>query len=81
MATKKAVRLLRAYASDDRSTFRMDFAWARMKMSGLNVLTGSQGQVRRNCSLLLAGGPFYPVLTGQRDSTHSYFNEGLAEIP
>ena len=53
MANEKTARLLRAYASDDRSTFWMDFARAMMKMSGLNVLTGSQGQVRRNCSLPL----------------------------
>ncbi|KAL0016894.1 hypothetical protein SO802_003963 [Lithocarpus litseifolius] len=53
MANEKTARLVRAYASDDGSTFRMDFARAMMKMSGLNVLTGSQGQVRRNCSLPL----------------------------
>jgi hypothetical protein len=28
-----------------------------------------------------AGGPFYPVLTGRRDSSHSYYVEALAEIP
>ncbi|BBN67873.1 hypothetical protein Prudu_214S000200 [Prunus dulcis] len=44
-------RLLRAYASDDGSTFRMDFVRAMMKMSNLNVLTGSQGQVRLECTL------------------------------
>jgi len=53
MANEKTARLVRAYASDDGSTFRMDFARAMMKMSGLNVLTGSQGQVRQNCSLPL----------------------------
>ncbi|KAK9937469.1 hypothetical protein M0R45_014256 [Rubus argutus] len=31
--------------------------------------------------VFLAGGPFYPVLTGRRDSTQSYFDEALAEIP
>nr|POF19196.1 hypothetical protein CFP56_65979 [Quercus suber] len=63
MANLKTVRLLRAYASDDRSTLRIDFARAKMKMSGHNVLTQSQGKVRRNQSLLLelAGGPFYLV--------------------
>ena len=49
--TKFSISPIRAYASDDGSTFRMDFAWAKMKMSGLNVLTGYLGQVRRNCSL------------------------------
>ncbi|KAK7817059.1 putative peroxidase 48, partial [Quercus suber] len=54
MANEKTARLVRAYASDDGSTFRMDFAQAMMKMSGLNLLTGSQAQVPRNCSLPLA---------------------------
>eukprot|EP00257_Ricinus_communis_P003658 XP_002516056.3 putative Peroxidase 48 [Ricinus communis] len=40
---------VRAYASDV-SLFRRDFAQAMMKLSNLNVLTGSAGQVRRNCS-------------------------------
>ncbi|KAM3684214.1 hypothetical protein ACB098_11G027900 [Castanea mollissima] len=31
--------------------------------------------------IMLAGGPFYPVLTGRRDSIHSYFSKALAEIP
>lgn len=53
MAEEKTARLVRAYASDDGTTFRMDFARALMKMSSLGVLTGSQGQVRRNCSLPL----------------------------
>lgn len=53
MADKKTEGLVRAYASDDGSTFRMDFAGAMMKMSNLNVLTGSQGRVRLNCSLPL----------------------------
>ena len=44
MANEKTARLVRAYASDDGST---------MKMSGLNILTGSKVQVRRNCSLPL----------------------------
>ncbi|KAK7819306.1 hypothetical protein CFP56_040437 [Quercus suber] len=38
---------------NDRSTLRIDFARAKMKMSGHNVLTQSQGKVRRNQSLLL----------------------------
>ncbi|KAM4070987.1 hypothetical protein ACB094_11G027300 [Castanea mollissima] len=45
MANEKTARLVRAYASDDGSTSQMDFAGAMMKMSGLNILTGSQGQV------------------------------------
>ena len=45
MVNKKTARLARVYASDDGLIFQMDFAWAMMKMSGLNVLTGSQGQV------------------------------------
>jgi peroxidase len=53
MANEKTARLVRAYASDDGSTFRMDFARAMMKMSSLNALIGSQGQVRQNCSLPL----------------------------
>ena len=44
MANEKTARLVRAYASDDGSM---------MKMSGLNILTGSKVQVRRNCSLPL----------------------------
>ncbi|EEF48779.1 Peroxidase 57 precursor, putative [Ricinus communis] len=31
--------------------------------------------------VVLAGGPFYPVFTGRRDSTQSYFQEAMAEIP
>ena len=53
IANEKIARLARVYASDDGLIFRMDFAWAMMKMSGLNLLTGSQSQVRRNCSLAL----------------------------
>ncbi|CAB4277903.1 unnamed protein product [Prunus armeniaca] len=51
MANERTARLVRAYASDDGSTFRMDFARAMMKMSNLNALTGSQGQVRLECTL------------------------------
>ncbi|XP_030493817.2 putative Peroxidase 48 [Cannabis sativa] len=53
MAEEKTARLVRAYASDDGSTFRLDFAAAMVKMSNLGVLTGSQGEVRLNCSLSL----------------------------
>ncbi|OIT36549.1 PREDICTED: putative Peroxidase 48 [Nicotiana attenuata] len=31
--------------------------------------------------IILAGGPYYPVLTGRRDSTESFFDEAMAEIP
>ncbi|KAL5159910.1 putative Peroxidase 48 [Glycine soja] len=51
MAEEKTARLVSAYASDDGSTFRMDFARVMLKMSNLDVLTGLQGQVRVNCSL------------------------------
>ncbi|KAL3004465.1 hypothetical protein AAZX31_08G165800 [Glycine max] len=51
MAEQKTARLVSAYASDDGSTFRMDFARVMLKMSNLDVLTGLQGQVRVNCSL------------------------------
>lgn len=32
-------------------------------------------------SKLQAGGPFYPVLTGRKDSIISYFQEAMTEIP
>ena len=41
MANEKTVRLVRVYASDDQSTFRMDSDQAMMKMSDPNVLTGT----------------------------------------
>ncbi|MED6144185.1 hypothetical protein PIB30_013299, partial [Stylosanthes scabra] len=50
MSHAKTARLVSAYASDDGSTFRMDFARVMLKMSNLDVLTGLQGQVRLNCS-------------------------------
>lgn len=30
---------------------------------------------------LQAGGPFYPLFTGRRDSTASFYAEAMAEIP
>lgn len=30
---------------------------------------------------MVAGGPFYPLSTGRRDSTDSYYSEAMAEIP
>ncbi|XP_027343000.1 putative Peroxidase 48 [Abrus precatorius] len=50
MAEEKTAKLVSAYASDDGSTFRMDFARVMLKMSNLDVLTGLQGQIRLNCS-------------------------------
>ncbi|XP_019443725.1 PREDICTED: putative Peroxidase 48 [Lupinus angustifolius] len=50
MAAEKTARLVSAYASDDGSTFRMDFARVMLKMSNLDVLSGLQGQIRLNCS-------------------------------
>lgn len=49
MANEKTARLVRGYALDDGSTFRMDFARAMVKLSVLNVLTGSQGHIRERC--------------------------------
>lgn len=51
MADEKTARLVAAYASDDGSAFRMDFARVMLKMSNLDVLTGIQGGVRLNCTL------------------------------
>ncbi|XP_023553942.1 putative Peroxidase 48 [Cucurbita pepo subsp. pepo] len=49
MADENTGRLVKGYASDDGSTFRMDFARAMVKLSVLDVLTGSQGQIRERC--------------------------------
>ncbi|XP_039687006.1 putative Peroxidase 48 [Medicago truncatula] len=54
MAEEKTAKLVSAYASDDGSTFRMDFARVMMKLSNLDVLTGNQGQVRLNCSRVVS---------------------------
>ncbi|KAK7324311.1 hypothetical protein VNO77_27844 [Canavalia gladiata] len=54
MAEEKTARLVSAYASDDGSTFRMDFSRVMLKMSNLDVLAGLQGQVRLNCSQSLS---------------------------
>ena len=50
MASNETAELMRAYASDDGTTFRIDFARAIVKMSNLGALTGSRGQIRLNCS-------------------------------
>ncbi|XP_052178887.1 putative Peroxidase 48 [Diospyros lotus] len=55
MANKETADLVRAYASDDGTTFRLDFSRAMMKMSNVGVLTGSRGEVRLNCSRILLG--------------------------
>jgi len=54
MAQEKTARLVSAYASDDGSTFWMDFAGVMSKLSNLDVLTVNQGQVRLNCSRLVS---------------------------
>lgn len=52
MADENSSSFVRVYASDSIS-FRKDFARAMVKMSNLGVLSGSQGQVRINCSFPL----------------------------
>ncbi|KAF9678644.1 hypothetical protein SADUNF_Sadunf07G0056100 [Salix dunnii] len=32
-------------------------------------------------AVVLAGGPYYPIFTSKRDSTQSYFDEAMDEIP
>ncbi|CAL5341460.1 unnamed protein product [Camellia sinensis] len=54
MASQETTDLVRAYASDDGTTFRVDFTRAMVKMSNLGVLTGSQGQVRLTCSRVVS---------------------------
>ncbi|XP_022969409.1 putative Peroxidase 48 [Cucurbita maxima] len=49
MADENTGRLVKGYASDDGSTFRMDFARAMVKLSVLDVLTGSEGEIRERC--------------------------------
>ncbi|KAM5586751.1 putative Peroxidase 48 [Rosa sericea] len=51
MANRMTAQVVAAFASDNGSAFRMEFAQAMRKMSTLGVLTGSQGQVRSVCSL------------------------------
>lgn len=53
MASDRTASLVSAYASDDGSAFRRDFARAMIKLSGLGVLSGEQGQVRLNCSSIV----------------------------
>lgn len=55
MADQRTARNVHSYALDeDGSAFRIDFARVMVKMSVLNVLTGSEGQVRTNCSISLS---------------------------
>lgn len=51
MADPGTARLVEVFASDDGSTFRREFAKAMLKMSNLDPLAGSQGEVRTRCSL------------------------------
>ncbi|CAK9174990.1 unnamed protein product [Ilex paraguariensis] len=51
MANEMTAQVVMDYASDDGTIFRKDFARVMVKMSGLGVLTGSNGQVRLNCSM------------------------------
>ncbi|CAN6828158.1 unnamed protein product [Brassica oleracea] len=50
MASPVTEKWVRNYASDGQ-LFRHDFAAVMMKLSSLNVLTGSKGAVRSNCSV------------------------------
>ncbi|XVF77859.1 hypothetical protein PTKIN_Ptkin14bG0081100 [Pterospermum kingtungense] len=51
MADERTARFVMDYAFDDGSAFRTDFARVMVKISILDVLTGSQGQIRTNCTL------------------------------
>ncbi|XP_027127002.1 putative Peroxidase 48 isoform X1 [Coffea arabica] len=53
MANEETARIVEEYTLDDGTVFRRDFARAMVKMSNLVSLTGSQGQVRLNCSVAL----------------------------
>ncbi|XP_030474907.1 putative Peroxidase 48 [Syzygium oleosum] len=55
MTDERTASVVRAYASDDGSAFRLDFARAMMKMSSLGILSGSDGQIRKNCSFIANG--------------------------
>ncbi|KAI8006640.1 hypothetical protein LOK49_LG07G03660 [Camellia lanceoleosa] len=46
MTSQETTDLVTAYASDDGTTFRVNFARAMVRMSNLGVLSGSQGQVQ-----------------------------------
>ncbi|KAF2301289.1 hypothetical protein GH714_022442 [Hevea brasiliensis] len=49
MSGEETAKWVSTYASD-AALFRQDFARAMVKLSNLHVLTGSDGQVRLNCS-------------------------------
>lgn len=51
MADERTAGFVMDYAFDDGSAFRTDFARVMVKISILDVLTGSQGQIRTNCTL------------------------------
>lgn len=52
-AHEETAKIVVEYALDDGTAFQRDFARAMVKMSNLVSLTGSQGQVRLNCSIAL----------------------------
>ncbi|GAV91658.1 LOW QUALITY PROTEIN: peroxidase domain-containing protein, partial [Cephalotus follicularis] len=52
MADDRTAMLVRSYSMGNGSTFRVDFARVMVKLSNLGALTGSEGQVRINCSRL-----------------------------
>ncbi|XP_042496532.1 putative Peroxidase 48 [Macadamia integrifolia] len=53
MRDPTAADVVRTYASGDGSDFQIDFMQAMAKLSNLGVLTGSQGQIRINCSMVV----------------------------
>ncbi|KAF3781605.1 Peroxidase 10 [Nymphaea thermarum] len=56
MASAATANLVVDYAIDT-DLFRREFARAMVKLSSVGVLTGSQGEVRRDCRRLLEGEP------------------------
>ncbi|KAM7257925.1 hypothetical protein ACFE04_013666 [Oxalis oulophora] len=66
-------------------------------LKGYKIIDSIKGQLENACpgvvscadilalatreGVLLAGGPFYPVFTGRRDSLDSHFADAMAEIP
>jgi peroxidase len=47
--------VVHAYAADN-FTFYRDFSRAMVKLTSLGVLTGQEGQIRKNCSKVVRGG-------------------------
>ncbi|KAF9591679.1 hypothetical protein IFM89_005551 [Coptis chinensis] len=52
MATQKTAALVKAYASDDGSAFRREFARAMVKMSSLGGVSNYQVPTRVTCCML-----------------------------